>query len=123
MREFFRPFRRTLGVLTLMVTCRFMALWVRSHSVVDLVTSPSIAGLHVLIFSYPEGIDPGLTFEEPVTLLRSAAATSYLGIWYAYPHAGAQTEGPRIPHWSIVIPLTMLSAWLLLSKPRPTRPS
>ena len=29
-----------------------------------------------------------------------------------------QTGVLRAPYWSIVIPLTLLSAWLLLSKPR-----
>jgi len=28
-----------------------------------------------------------------------------------------------IPYWSIVVPLTLLSAWLLLSKPRVAKPS
>jgi hypothetical protein len=27
-----------------------------------------------------------------------------------------------IPYWSIVLPLTAISAWLLLSKPRPAKP-
>ncbi len=28
----------------------------------------------------------------------------------------------NVPHWSVVIPLTLLSAWLLLSKPRKPTP-
>ena len=27
-----------------------------------------------------------------------------------------------LPYWSLVIPLTLLSAWMLLSKPRPSAP-
>ena len=30
------------------------------------------------------------------------------------------TNGLMVPFWSIVVPLTLLSAWLLLSKPRPS---
>jgi hypothetical protein len=34
------------------------------------------------------------------------------------PNIGIRLTYRIIPHWSIVIPLTLLSAWLLLSKPR-----
>ena len=34
----------------------------------------------------------------------------------------SRIETYMIPYWSIVVPLTLLSAYLLLSKPRPTKP-
>lgn len=40
----------------------------------------------------------------------------------AFTSTAASLFGPKIrwsiPYWSFVIPLTLLSAWLLLSKPR-----
>lgn len=33
----------------------------------------------------------------------------------------AEGTGVTLPYWSIVVPLTLLSAWLLLSKPRPPK--
>jgi len=35
-----------------------------------------------------------------------------------YPSGGSDIISWTFPYWSIVIPLTLLSAWLLLSKPR-----
>lgn len=48
---------------------------------------------------------------------------SYLGSILEFPSSGAKLKLAgiaiwNIPHWSLVAPLTLLSAWLLLSKPR-----
>ena len=108
MGDFFKPWRRKIGVLTLVMACFVAAGWVRSfvvednfgdiisqNGVIKKVEYRSTAGLIVLdnngnVLSQTIDTSP-TSWEEPV--------------W-------------RIPYWWIVIPLTLLSAWLLLGKRR-----
>ncbi len=139
MGDYFRPLRRKIGCITLLLACVFTAGWVRSlKDTKDILCVP--IGQHT--FEYFHSLNGAIwcfhlhnTVETDVTFFKE----HYRG-WNRRPvMSGARVDrvakyGPflfrnestyaargfslRIPYWSIVIPLTLLSAWLLLSKPR-----
>ncbi len=122
MGEFFKPWRRRIGVLTLGLALVFMAAWVRSN-----------------------GVSEGLAFEPCSTQYGVAHSRGYFalfrkpsgnglrfGSWSFAPDPDSGPQGPIPPmvmdedvlivppYWSIVMPLTALSACLLLTKPSKT---
>src|SRR5437764_781766 len=66
MREFFKPCRRKLGMVTLGLACVFAAGWVRSLSVDDFIQLPTVQTMAV-------GTEPGclLLFREAEAVLIS----------------------------------------------------
>lgn len=105
--KYFKPLRRKIGVVTLLLACVFVAAWVRSYDEESAngVEFPFYDDRYNLLL-LPEGIVLGkfvLELEENQQVL-------VLHDFFV------------IPHWTIVIPLTLLSAWLLLSKPRQPKP-
>lgn len=136
MREFFNGWRRKVGVATLVWACVFAAAWVRSFSIRDFIPLPKLrtAALAtesgclvllreteaVLISEVPgldviwENVDGIENPMNPMPPVATMVASAY------FEKAGS------IPYWSLVLPLTLLSGWLLLSKPRlatPMKPS
>lgn len=131
MRDFFRPFRRKLGVVVLVVACGVMAQWMRSLLITDTV----MFGGRFLLGS----IDSHYGLQ-----IATDSGGSLLPVWQTYEHrlesqlhdnvisvfrfsgfsACLQSSSARsclivlAPYWSIVAPLTLLSAWLLLRKQR-----
>jgi hypothetical protein len=105
MREFFRGWRRKAGCVTLVTACVFVAAWGR-HLVfqdrIDIPVGDSIIWAIALI-------DDGILFTE-YTNIELTPGT------FLYRH----NDSIVIPYWSTIIPLTAISAWLLLSKPRKT---
>jgi hypothetical protein len=115
MREFFRGWRRKIGVMPLVVACAFMAGWVRSQALFDQIAARgnlflSNGGCVVWDWKGWGGSD------SSITDWYSNMATPFDEDWYL------GSDGVRLPYWAIVIPLTLLSAHLLLSKPRPRKP-
>ena len=97
MGDFFKPWRRKIGVVTLVMALASAGLWglaqskakreIRAQATIDEGYGVAITPMAVQAFKYD--LDRGR-----------------LG------------GGITIPHWAIVIPLTLFSAWLLLSTPR-----
>lgn len=153
MGEFFKGWRRRIGLLTLLISCVFMVGWVRSQNFVDLVVFPG------KIFPKGNSIFSCASTDSAVECQRlwgDSDASNFSGVWKSFPndahqrahrHDGYISEWHRgwcgflidegrwgqptthrlrvwvVPYWSIVIPLTLLSAWLLLSKPRVAKPT
>ena len=93
MREFFQGWRRKAGLATLAIALALTVGWVNSYSHGFNVKVESVDGIVTIdTLSIPEGV---------------AINGQYL-CWY-------------VPYWFIVLPLTLLSAWLLLIKPRPAK--
>lgn len=135
MGEYFRPLRRKLGLLTLVMACAFAAGWLRSHleSELFLFRDSFLLTSSNGWFAFSLKLSVGTTDQNGHTTAR------YFGI--NVPHtrtlihrwplpkdltARFHLNGyPRIPYWSLVAPLTLLSAWLLLSeqKRQPPKPS
>jgi hypothetical protein len=153
MPHYFKPLRRKIGAVTLLVACVCMGWWARGLWEVDMTFYPSdIQTLHI-VYSSPSGIGWTAMHEtiprsgmpaKVITWDSFHAAGRSNGIYpFDWPHThwGSRWFGvyagtmfseslpPSPPslieertwivqHWSIVIPLTLLSAYLLLSKPR-----
>ena len=85
MREYFKQLRRMIGVVTLLMACIFAENWISSR----------IAARYIAAFGF--GFD---STEEAVEFV-TASPTCHVAIL-------------SLSHWSIVVSLTMLSAWMLL---------
>jgi hypothetical protein len=152
MREFFRSWRRKVGVVTLGLACVFMVGWVRSLTRTDEIIVPGrlLRGstARYLVFSSSRGIGLEKQWSNNVGADYSLPEGSY----QSYPHAldhhiggnrdsgdpifdvrislvgfvfedghskhNGKARGWYVPYWSIVLHLTLVSAFLLLSKPR-----
>lgn len=136
MREFFQGWRRKAGYATLVIAIAFTAGWIRSPRIHDDWSWQLGSTAHAVMshrgtiywiraFGLPrknagpywnmyaiEEVEAG-----PDTWARAIEVEwrwDFLGF-----HAGAMIVSFILPYWSIVIPLTLLSAYLILWKPRP----
>ena len=147
MDEFFNPWRRKIGVLTLVMACVFLGGWVRSqghndevnfwtgpHETHSLNSSPTgicwmkRSNLHpnvpmttgkfgwVAFQSWPRDVCDPFRWSTPQWQF------AFMGFHFAKATIDPPDRGNLeiwiIPYWSIVIPLTLLSACVLLSMPR-----
>lgn len=159
MPTYFKPLRRKIGVITLVLACVLTAGWIRSNGKVEslrfniarfqpivisgdqhlwftfqrrrivlsfatlmfpnqsvrldnnFITSvDNIADCKRMIELTPIGM--GTFFDEPLILSDSRMFID---------KSIAKNRLTGIPYWSIVIPLTLFSAWLLFSRPRAKR--
>ena len=97
MGEFFRGWRRKAGLVTLAMACLLATGWMRSY----VAPSPPFSSW----FESRDGV---------------------LFLWNDILIEGVAWSGPRgalvfISYWSLVLPLTLLSVWLILSKPWPAK--
>lgn len=136
MREFFRPFRRKLGAATLMLACLCLAGWIRSDFICDGIVYPDrlfIASGHGVIAWIIEK-EAGSTdlpdWKYPVWErgdLNLFDADLRTVQWHWRFIGFAQGELPdnsglslwTVQWWLLALPPTILSAYLLLTKPRP----
>ena len=134
MREFFKGWRRMAGCVALVMAILLGVSWIRSQSVADVVsTSIGPRGATLLVsldgcigWSVYERREPQrLTWEiKPRSDLAGLANEPLVG-WYWQLLGFRIGRSPilgtvaTIPYWSLVVPLTMISAYLILWKPRP----
>ena len=104
MGEYFKGWRRKVGVVTLLIACVFMAAWGRGQS------GKAADDIRVPV---------GENTEYGVMLLaKRIHVLKYQTFQDGNRRAtGAQTIA-KVSYWSLIIPLTALSAYLLLSNPR-----
>lgn len=116
--SYYKPIRRKFGVATLLMACAFASGWIRSVSTYDAFAMPFNFGIaswdrgHLIGRIQPMPIRPLIYGQQdpPETgwpLILTAATT----FEFVPPVMTIRYQ------W-IVLPLTLLSAWLLLSKPR-----
>lgn len=153
MGEYFKPWRRKIGVVTLAMACVFMGAWIRSQLICDFF-GRFHNGTFLLEFEALNGnlvwcstSKPWFTGKpEPLRWIVHVApndfklfeensihwSTQFLGfaigemeppVWPVRELWWRNRPIWVIPYWHIVIPLTLLSAYLLLSKTKqPTGP-
>ena len=113
MGDFFKPWRRKIGIVTLMLACVFAAGWVRSQYKADVFIMPLNESSNGVISSRNGEIQ------------WATAEFNHIGKPYEPDGLTELKNLPTVlrsvPYWPIVIPLTLLSAWLLLSKPRQSK--
>jgi hypothetical protein len=146
MRDFFYGWRRKAGVVTLVMACALTGAWLRSETEFHCFTLPANSWAHVTLVSERGSVR--LVKMDAVHSLSSARwwygtlpeiadPSDYLegggievdwrwdlgGFTIAYYHVTEQPEightaECKLPYWSIVLCVTLLSAYLILWKPR-----
>ena len=121
MREFFKGWRRKVGCVTLVVACVVAIAWGRSVRVRDTVEFGFNGSSHYVFISdgriewsrwwYRDGRQPNKT-------LTWISGPEFIPPWMLIPERVPPASTWAIPYWSLVIPLTLLSAYLLLWKTR-----
>jgi hypothetical protein len=139
---YFKPWRRKIGIATLLMACLFVGGLIRSHSVRDTVSFWAGRQTPVLLISTSQFILWGKVFLDPGTGSTFAHWTtdavpqpnvvSEISVddssqlrWFKIVAIKSSTHSHPfwvISYWSIVIPLTLLSVFLLLTKPRKSTP-
>ena len=144
MGEFFRGWKTRIGCITLMIGCVFMAGWVRTFSQRDLVGIKFSSQSSVFVESAEQTIGFGMerANKTPIWDIFPTWQTSpSSGVkpldnnrhvkwslqWRDFGIGGNYQDYPdylllevHAPYWLITIPLTALSAYLLLTKSRPS---
>ncbi len=133
MREFFHGWRRKFGVVTLVIACALAGIWIRSRAVEDVAAFTISDRLHMITSSCGRltwwacngtgGPRHWLEWtadaiEQPVPRDRE----HWVVATYFVPGSD-DPERNRVSYWtlryySIAIPITLLSAYLILWKPR-----
>lgn len=136
MGDYFKPWRRQIGLRTLVLACVFMIGWMRSLSTTD--QTPAVE-----LFDRPHffGSQGGTFYWVPLTKYQTPSSPTTLPVAFdsssLFRKLGfleieiqqnsngmtlASGKGIGIPYWVVTIPLAILSCLLLLSKPRPLEP-
>ncbi len=132
MPNYFKPWRRKIGVVTLVIACAFAAGWVRSDIyadnayISDFLLMSLRGGLYCFYANEALPIQTIYFYSDSASPLRTTDPlrhSDFRGAWnfkcFGFGYGIVDNGGfCRVPYWSIVIPLTLLSAHLLLSKPR-----
>ena len=143
--EFFKGWRRKAGLVTLVIACVVAIGWMRSYTTKEEVLIPAIRRQHAVLSA--DGMLFWMAWEEKsprlqwmsVPLLAPGPHDVYtrhfptsmlslmdLSIVVDEQHLiirGSDLSLPAysrsvIGYWLLAIPLTLLSAWLILAKPR-----
>ena len=136
MGEFFTPWRRRIGVATLLTACVSMIAWIRSYVIGEILSVPCgqntsfelMSKYNQLLLSFVERHDPVV----PPFYARMIDNPHEARPWWDIVALGMGTSGVGFPigtftetrlfvgapHFAIVIPLILLSVYLLLSKSR-----
>jgi hypothetical protein len=135
MREIFHGWRRKAGVVTLLIACAVFGLWMRSIYTGDIVSLPIGQSRFVSLCSSNQCVVWGrhrlLGFDEVYFRYYSTfrpkdwpnSTTDLVWHWRCGDFGSARYKYDEIeyvifPHWSVVLPLTVLSAYLILWRPQ-----
>ena len=127
--EFFKGWRRKAGLVTLAMACLLAVGWMRSYVVEDRLAFTNGDFRHAISsFQGNVGWDHWLN-SPPVDGFGWSSGWRNLNApisprptYYRAPPGSPlgqlQFESRAVPYWPFVVPLTPLSAWLILGKPR-----
>ena len=146
MNGYFKPLRRKFGIATLVMACVSIVGWVRSSTNSDalqvgmgkrlLLIESGHGSVRSAFASVTKGgVDQYFVRPYTFTFAGKTVHRNLLGqfgyknetFMVGHPTPFVPNPGPSVPvrqisaqdpYWSIVIPLALLSAWLLLSQPR-----
>lgn len=146
MMEFLRGWRRKIGCIMLLMACLVMAGWVRSLTVNDQFDVPCNGEKEHYFFHSVNGVICSThlnQMNQSWSLLKQDTVKwdsnqaeplsedfensfdwqlRWLGFGFGKLKPGAIGTATMtfwsIPYWSITIPLTLISLWLLLKKPK-----
>jgi hypothetical protein len=133
MREFFNGWRRKTGCVTLVLVCVLLGAWARSYSVFDSMQFSGISHQYCVLSSEGEfqwwswrrsdGEDSGPSSRTDAQLVADGdleVADDNIAAPQQIVSSSPRGFQKRVVHYRLVaIPLTLLSAYLILWKPRP----
>ena len=143
MGKCFHGWRRKAGCVTLLMACVFAAGWVRNYTVQDmLLIRRDQEHFHLLVSGHDGliwmkivdvvGFSRGRPFydtdvadqSDPFEAINAEWRWKWLGFQFGQGEEIFQTPIGFwiIPYWAIVIPLSLISAYLLLCQPRQSTP-
>ena len=127
MPEFFRGWKRKTGVATLEIACVFVARWIRSGIYSDGTHFSVWFTTRIVIGSAEQSIALGTmpaddwgipeffsNIDEP---FHQIVDWDWQWCGFGSGHVPSGAYLWVLPYWSIVVPLTLLSGYLLLSRP------
>ena len=129
MGNYFKPWRRKIGVMTLLIALLFMAGWLRSQTRTDEVRIGGNGGTLHLLISANNWIGWIMRYESRHTNPRTLPSfweTEGVSDYTPFDNIGGTGELFSIttplpylilPYYIIVLPITFISAFLLLSNP------
>jgi hypothetical protein len=147
-REFFRVWRRKAGVVTLAIALLLTVVWNRSYQIADRIGVQRDQTTHCIKsccgsvswtrftdddaveWSSERALDVQPDRYGDETIYERRWSCGAIDLWAgafimhdSYRLLGWQHRAERciIPYWPIVLSVTVLSAWLLLIKPRPAK--
>lgn len=146
MRELFRGWRRKVGCMTLVMALVLAGIWVRSFNTFDILVCPArqqttlVSGNGSIVWAKAWIAKDTKPFQLPKWKAMPSKSQLFFsdpalninwircrfGSGYEYTDAPIRQISSSywiFPFWSIVMPLTLLSAYLLLSKPRVAKPA
>ena len=145
MGEFFKPWRRKIGVMTLMLACLFAAGWVRCRFIQDTYTFSFWTPSCVKVISAPHCLVLAKLQVEtdkaiPLSVWQSEQADAkhwhlrFDGATVNYPireaafttddvdfgigNTNVSVKFCQLPYWSMTIPLTLIALGMLVINPR-----
>lgn len=143
MRDYFKPWQRKIGVVTLLVACVFAAGWVKSINDQDRLTINSPRSFFYFgsnsgrIYGQYRGYAQQNLSRNSMFAFDSWNASNddlvswvsessmrridWCGLHFSVSGGVSWMITLFIPYWSLVFPLTLLSAWLLLPKKPPAK--
>lgn len=129
MADFFRGWKRKMGMGTLVMACVFLAGWIRSQSITDIVewTNFTVVSIDSRVAFCVANSHATLGFPTWRTVAQYSLEPELDDSTVGYRFAGAGfaleffhfncTLILFAPYWFVILPLTLLAAGLLLSKP------
>ncbi len=130
MNTFFHGWRRRVGCVTLVVALGFMGCWIRSLSVTDFCQLPVGRLCNADFVSHNGRFSCGWALPTGPTRFnwrnfdnRGPIAIRSRSLYFDFtdgtaPNSSGIQSQLIIPYWSIAIPLTLLSGYLILWQPR-----
>ena len=145
MNGYFRPLRRKIGVLTLLMGCALVVVWLLGRDRIDLVmlnlrghrwNFVAGCGSVQIVSGWLSSHSVEFTADNPPKTISQTLVISKQPLNdMAFRMAWLKWTAPKVlirttldnvqgiaitpvPYWSIVTPLTLFSGYLLLSKPR-----
>lgn len=129
----FLGWRRNIGMATLIMTCLLAAGWIRSFRLQDGINFPSGKYTMDSLFSLAGALVWASYDESPPEVPRPKGFFSVRFVgrpfdepdiewrwrWWGFGDGKLKSDSivlRTIPYWSLITPLTLLSAWLLLFK-------